>query len=224
MQLSIIIPVLNESARIGQCLSQLQGFREAGHEIIVVDGGSEDDSQKAAQDLCDKWLISERGRARQMNAGAKVASGETLLFLHADTILPEDALEQLTRFHASDALWGRFDIRLSGSRVLYRLIGWLINWRSRLTGICTGDQAQFVRRQTFESLGGFPDIPLMEDVALSASLKKQARPYCIPSKVITDSRRWEKHGPWRTVFLMWHLRFDYWRGVAPEVLVERYYE
>ena len=223
LKLSIIIPVLNEAQGIAGALGSLAKLREAGHEVIVVDGGSGDGTPALAAPGSDRVLDSEPGRARQMNAGAAEATGHVLVFLHADTRLPEDALHQLKAFSDSKRQWGRFDVRLSGRRWLFRLIGVMINLRSRLTGVCTGDQAQFVRRGLFEALGGFPDIPLMEDVALSKRLKDHSRPYCIASPVTTDSRRWEKHGPWRTVFLMWRLRWDYWRGVTPEVLVRRYY-
>ena len=222
-QVSIIIPVLNEADGIADTLASLARLRDAGHEVIVVDGGSDDATATLAAPGSDRVLHSDAGRARQMNTGAAEATGNVLLFLHADTRLPEDVLHHLNAFSGSEWHWGRFNVRLSGRRWLFRLIGLMINLRSRLTGICTGDQAQFVRRPLFEALGGFPDIPLMEDVALSKRLKDHSRPYCIASPVTTDSRRWEKHGPWRTVFLMWRLRWDYWRGVTPEVLVRRYY-
>lgn len=224
VKVSIIIPVLNEASRIGGTLAALMPLRlRGGHEVIVVDGGSDDGTAELAKNGSDRVIHSEPGRASQMNAGAAEASGHILVFLHADTRLPQDALDQLTAFSRSHWDWGRFDVRLSGNRPLFRLIGFMINLRSRLTGICTGDQAQFVRRALFEKLGGFPKIPLMEDVALSKRLKRHSRPCCIRSPVTTDSRRWEKHGPWRTIWLMWRLRWDYWRGVTPDVLVRRYY-
>ncbi len=223
VKVSVIIPVLNEANLIGVTLDALMPLRRHGHDVIVVDGGSDDGTAELAKNGSDRVIHSAPGRARQMNAGAAQAAGNVLVFLHADTRLPEDALDHLIAFSRSHWDWGRFDVRLSGTRPIFRLIGFMINLRSRLTGICTGDQAQFVRRALFEQLGGFPEIPLMEDVALSKRLKQHGRPCCIRSPVTTDSRRWEKHGPWRTIWLMWRLRWDYWRGVTPEVLVRRYY-
>ena len=223
MQLSIIIPVLNEADAIRGTLQALQPLRQAGHEVILADGGSLDGTVEAAVDLYDQWVSASPGRAIQMNAGAKQASGNLLLFLHADTTLPDDAAEWLERFWQSGRAWGRFDVRLSGERVIFRVIAFFMNARSRLTGICTGDQAQFVRRSLFERLGGFAPMPLMEDVELSARLKQHTRPFCVPSPVTTDSRRWEVNGPWRTIALMWRLRWEYWRGVPVERLVARYY-
>lgn len=223
MKLSIVIPVLNEAGSIERTLAALQPLREAGHEVVLADGGSADGTGEQAEGLCDRWVSASRGRARQLNAGAQAATGNLLLFLHADTQLPEDALAWLACFWSSGGTWGRFDVRLSGTRPLYGVIAFFMNWRSRLTAICTGDQGQFVRRCVFEAVGGFPEIPLMEDVALSQRLRQQARPFCVPSRVVTDSRRWEKYGAWRTISLMWRLRWDYWRGVPPERLAERYY-
>ena len=223
MQLSIIMPVLNEVAAIRQTLAALQPLRRAGHEVILADGGSTDGTREVAADLFDQWVAASAGRAGQMNAGAELARGNLLLFLHADTALPQDTLQWLERFWRSDRDWGRFDVRLSGNRRLFRVIAFFMNARSRLTGICTGDQAQFVRRPLFERLGGFAPLPLMEDVEFSRRLKQQSRPFCVSPPVVTDSRRWEAHGPWRTIALMWRLRWDYWRGVPPEQLAARYY-
>ena len=223
MQLSIIMPVLNEAAAIRETLEALQRFRRAGHEVILVDGGSTDGTREAATDLYDQWVAASPGRAGQMNAGAEQARGNLLLFLHADTVLSEETPEWLDRFWRSDRGWGRFDVRLSGNRRLFRVIAFFMNTRSRLTGICTGDQAQFVRHALFERLGGFAPLPLMEDVAFSRRLKQYSRPFCVPSPVVTDSRRWEANGPWRTIVLMWRLRWDYWRGVPAEELAARYY-
>ncbi|WP_166646084.1 TIGR04283 family arsenosugar biosynthesis glycosyltransferase [Halospina denitrificans] len=223
MQLSIIMPVLNESASIRRTLEALQALRRGGHEVVLCDGGSTDGTREAAAGLYDQWVAAMPGRAAQMNAGAAQARGNLLLFLHADTLLPEAAPEWLERFWRSNRDWGRFDVRLSGNRGLFRVIGFFMNLRSRLTGICTGDQAQFVRRSLFEGLGGFAPLPLMEDVEFSGRLKQHSRPFCIPSPVVTDSRRWEANGAWRTILLMWRLRWDYWRGVPAEQLRARYY-
>lgn len=223
LHVSIIMPVLDEAASIVSTLDDLRGWRELGHEVIVVDGGSEDGTIALATPLCDRIIQAPKGRANQMNAGAAVAGGEVLVFLHADTRLPQDALAHLQRFVDSPAAWGRFDVRLSGGKWVYHVIGGLINLRSRLTGICTGDQAIFVRRAMFQEVGGFEPLPLMEDIALSRRLLGLSRPYCVSSQVLTDSRRWEKHGPWKTILLMWRLRWRYWRGEDPAALAKVYY-
>lgn len=223
MKISVIVPLLNEAGQIAATLAPLQAWRIAGHEVILVDGGSRDETAAAARGLFDRWLETPPGRAGQMNAGARLARGDILLFLHADTRLPADALRHLDAFAASDAQWGRFNVRLSGERPLFRLISFLINWRSRLTGICTGDQGLFVRADLFRRKRGFAGIPLMEDVDISRRLKAHGRPWCIASPVTTSSRRWQEHGAWRTIFLMWRLRWAFWRGVPPEQLVQRYY-
>lgn len=219
---SVVIPLLNEADNIAATLAPLQAWRIAGHEVILADGGSTDGTAEAARGLYDRWLDAPRGRARQMNAGAGLARGEVLLFLHGDTRIPGDALAQLQAFNRSPAHWGRFNVRLSGSRPLFRLIGALINTRSRLTGICTGDQVLFVEAGLFRQLQGYADILLMEDVEICQRLKAHGRPWCIRSPVITDSRRWQQRGAWRTILLMWRLRWDYWRGVPPTELAQRY--
>lgn len=222
LSLSVVMPVWRESDTIESTLSRLQSLRSQGHELIVVDGGSDDNTAGLARPLCDQLMVSEPGRAVQMNAGAAAASGNILLFLHADTLLPSSAPERFAEFDSSSCAWGRFDVCLSGQRRLFRVIGWFMNQRSRLTGIATGDQAMFVRRSIFEELGGFARIPLMEDVELSSRLKKLSPPFCIQDPVTTDSRRWEKQGPWRTVFLMWRIRWRYWWGDSPEALAQLY--
>ncbi|MCH8499543.1 MAG: TIGR04283 family arsenosugar biosynthesis glycosyltransferase [Marinobacter sp.] len=219
---SIIMPVLNEAACLQDYLSPLQALRTQGWELIVTDGGSDDGSVQLAQPLCDRVVSAPRGRARQMNAGAAVASGEVLLFLHADTQLPDSASAAMQAFIHSAAIWGRFDVRLSGQRPLFRVIAWFINQRSRLTAVATGDQALFVRRSTFVELGGFADIPLMEDVELCKRLRALGCPFCVRSPVVTDSRRWERMGAWRTILLMWRLRWRYWRGESPAALAQAY--
>jgi rSAM/selenodomain-associated transferase 2 len=220
--LSVIVPVWMEAAGVTDTLRALQPIRTRGHEVVVVDGGSTDQTVELARPLCDKVVVSEKGRALQMNAGAAAAKGDLLLFLHADTRLPANSLEHLASFVHSSRPWGRFDVRLSGERPLFRVIAWFMNQRSRLTGICTGDQAMFVRRDAFEALGGFQPMPLMEDVEFSRRLCLVSRPFCIKEPVVTDSRRWQKHGAWRTIFLMWQLRWRYWRGESPESLAQIY--
>lgn len=219
---SVIVPVLNESTTIVSFLERLRTILQAGAEVIVVDGGSEDDTVARATPRCDRVVASGRGRAVQMNRGAEMARGDVLLFLHADTVLPDSALESLQAFRASDRSWGRFDVRLSGRRPLFRVIAFMMNLRSRLTGIATGDQGIFVRRGVFEALGGYRAMALMEDVELTKRLSERSRPFCITSPVITDSRRWEQLGPWRTIVLMWRLRWRYWRGADPAELAQAY--
>ncbi|MFO8141230.1 MAG: TIGR04283 family arsenosugar biosynthesis glycosyltransferase [Marinobacter sp.] len=218
LSLSVVVPVWMEATGIEQTLQALQPIRQAGHELIVVDGGSSDNTRTLARPLCDRLLVSDPGRAVQMNAGAAQARGNLILFLHADTRLPEDALARLTDACRYGRAWGRFDVRLSGDRWMFRVVAWFMNWRSRLTGICTGDQGLFVRRDVFEALGGFRPMPLMEDVELSKRLKRVARPCRIAAPVTTDSRRWEQGGVWPTIVLMGRLRWRYWRGDAPESL------
>ncbi|MDO8271027.1 MAG: TIGR04283 family arsenosugar biosynthesis glycosyltransferase [Gammaproteobacteria bacterium] len=226
-RISIIIPVLNEEDALRRHLPLPQGDLQAQgrYEVIVVDGGSRDGSRVACEGLVDHFITSAPGRARQMNAGAAVATGEILLFLHIDTLLPDDALTLIQQqFSRLTALWGRFDVRLSGTRPAFRCIEYFMNLRSRVSGVATGDQAIFVRRSVFERVGGFPDLPLMEDVALSKTLRRLVSPVCLRARVVTSSRRWEQHGVARTVLLMWWLRLLYVLGVAPAKLHARYYK
>ncbi len=204
-------------------LSRLQGYRDAGHEIILVDGGSTDATLRQAQGRVDKIVETDRGRARQMNAGAEQAQGEVLLFLHADTRLPENADGLIREALETGRVWGRFDVRLSGQAWLLRVIETFMNWRSCLTGMATGDQAMFVLREAFVHLGGFADIPLMEDLELSRRLKRISAPCCLRPRVITSSRRWETRGVLRTVLLMWGLRLAWFFGVSAARLHRIYY-
>lgn len=222
MKISIIIPVLNESEHLEEMLKRIQKFSEHGHETIIVDGGSTDNTVDIAKKYTECVVASKKGRALQMNSGADIATGEALLFLHADTILPTDACELINANLGAETQWGRFDVRLSGSWIIFRVIEYFINWRSRMTSIATGDQAIFLTRDLFDKVGGFPEIPLMEDVALSRLLKRESKPACLKSTVVTSSRRWEKHGVIKTVFLMWRLRFLYFIGVSPTRLSKRY--
>lgn len=221
MKLSIVMPVRNEAAGIVQALLPLQELRGA-LELIVVDGQSQDATRLLAQPLADQLLESSPGRARQMNTGAAAAQGDWLLFLHADTRLPDGFISLLQEAQDSGADWGRFDVQLEPSSALLRLVARMINLRSRLTGVCTGDQAIFLRRRLFEQLGGYAEIPLMEDVELSKRLRRVNRSYCIAIPLSTSSRRWQQHGTLRTILLMWRLRLLYWLGVAPERLAESY--
>jgi rSAM/selenodomain-associated transferase 2 len=221
-QVSIIMPVLDEADGLARMLAPLQHWRAQGHELIVVDGGSGDATMQRATGLCDALVSAPRGRARQMNAGAARATGAVLLFLHADTRLPEDAAAAIAGALAQGACWGRFDVRIEGRYRMFALIAAMMNLRSRLSGIATGDQAMFVTRETFCAVGGFPDQPLMEDIALSEALRRRARPACLRSRVRTSGRRWEQHGLWRTIVLMWRLRAAYALGADPAELARRY--
>jgi rSAM/selenodomain-associated transferase 2 len=222
-KLSIIIPVLDEGEAIAGTLEALGDLRALGVEVIVVDGGSRDATVQRARLRADRVLSAARGRSAQMNAGAEKASGDVLLFLHADTRLPRHAdhvvLHGLER---SGRVWGRFDIKINGRHPLLFVVGWLMNVRSRLTGIATGDQAIFVKREAFREVGGFPAIELMEDIALSKRLKRLSRPLCTREVVITSGRRWDEHGLFNTIILMWRLRLGYFFGADPAELARRY--
>jgi rSAM/selenodomain-associated transferase 2 len=224
MKLSIVMPVLDEAAGIEAALIALAPLRADGAEIVVVDGGSRDGTPWLAEPLADRVIAAPAGRASQMNAGAAIAAGDVLLFLHADTRLPPNAhglvLDALARH--SPAAWGRFDVRIDGGGLLLLLVALLMNLRSRLTGICTGDQAIFVTRSAFAQVGGFAPIPLMEDVAISARLKRLSRPLALRARVTTSGRRWQQRGILRTMLLMWRLRLAYFFGADPADLARAY--
>ncbi|MBW3572964.1 MAG: TIGR04283 family arsenosugar biosynthesis glycosyltransferase [Gemmatimonadetes bacterium] len=221
--ISIIIPALNEAPGIAETLRVLQPMRARGHQVIVVDGGSTDRTAEIAAPLADRVIVSQPGRARQQNAGADAATGGVLLFLHADTVLPPGADERVVDgLTSSGRGWGRFDVRLSGRHPALRMVERMMNLRSRLTGIATGDQAIFARRDWFHRAGGFPLIPLMEDVALCTLLRRMGPPLCLRERVLTSSRRWEARGVLRTVLLMWRLRAAYALGADPARLAARY--
>ncbi len=222
MRLSLVVPALNEAAGIAVTLQALAPLRAAGHELIVVDGGSNDGTAALAAPHADRVLDSERGRAAQMNAGAALALGDWLLFLHADTRLPPGADAALQRAAQTGARWGRFDVHIEGRSAWLPLIATLMNTRSRLTGIATGDQAMFVETALFRQLGGYAALPLMEDIELSRRLRAIGRPACLREQVLTSGRRWENRGVWRTVWLMWCLRWRYWRGTPAEELARAY--
>ena len=222
-RLSIIVPALNEEAGIAATLRELATVRAHGAEVIVVDGGSRDRTVELARPLCDRLIKAPRGRAAQMNAGASAARGDVLLFLHADTRLPAEADRLvLDGLAASGRGWGRFDVRIEGRHPLFPLIAATMNLRSRLTGIATGDQAMFVEKTAFAAIGGFPDIPLMEDIVLSRRLKRLGRPLCLTARVSTSGRRWEQHGVVGTIATMWRLRLAFFFGAAPAKLAARY--
>jgi rSAM/selenodomain-associated transferase 2 len=221
--LSIIIPVLDEATGIAAALAALAPFRARGVEVIVVDGGSRDDTVACAAAGADRVMTAPRGRAAQMNVGAAASSGDVLLFLHADTRLPPEA-DRLVLDGLSTTMWrwGRFDVRIDGKSPLLPVVAALMNWRSLATGIATGDQAMFVARDAFHAVGGFPDIALMEDVALSKRLKRIGRPLCLAVRVTTSGRRWDQRGVIPTILLMWRLRLGYWLGANPATLARRY--
>lgn len=221
MRLSIIIPVLDEERAIRGTIEDLARIRP--HEVIVVDGGSTDGTAQAVRQSAARLATSGKGRAAQMNRGARQAEGDVLLFLHADTRLPDTAHHDIRDcLEDPRCVGGRFDIRLDSQRPLLRLVGRLISLRSRLTRVATGDQALFVRRAVFERLGGFPEIPIMEDVAFSRALKKEGRIACLGSRVVSSARRWERNGPVRTILLMWTLKLLYLAGVSPPRLKRLY--
>jgi rSAM/selenodomain-associated transferase 2 len=220
-RLTIVVPVLNEAAIIAAALAALAPLRARGAEIIVADGGSHDGTAQLAGPFADRVITVPRGRGAPMNAGAALGTGDALLFLHADTALPEDA-DRLIDAALARGAWGRFDLRIAGRHPLLIVIARMINWRSRLTGIATGDQAIFVSREAFEAVGGFPDLPLMEDIAISRRLKRLCRPFCIATPAVTSGRRWEHNGVIRTILLMWRLRLSYYLGVEPALLAEFY--
>ncbi|MCQ8116080.1 TIGR04283 family arsenosugar biosynthesis glycosyltransferase [Methylomonas rosea] len=221
-QISIIIPVINEAAQLADKLQAMRALRSRC-ELLLVDGGSNDAGPTVAAPLVDQILLSPRGRARQMNLGARHAQAEVLLFLHADTHLPDQAIDLILSAVEQGAVWGRFDVQFDSRQAIFKVIAGMMNARSRLTGIATGDQAIFITRQVFQAVGGFPEIALMEDIAISAALKKMGKPCCLKAKVVASARRWQHHGILRTILLMWCLRLRYFFGAHPDELAARYY-
>lgn len=233
--LSVVMPVLDEAPTIAARLEALHDLRASGAQVVVVDGGSADSTVAIARAFADIVITAPRGRASQMNAGAAAATGAVLLFLHADARLPARAGELIEEVlgtepprsrdgrHRGPAYhWGRFDVRIDSRRPVLRMVSAAMNWRSHLTGIATGDQAIFVRRTLFDSVGGFPDIALMEDIALSRALRRSGRPARIRECVFPSPRGWEQRGAWRTIVLMWRLRLAYRFGADPRELAVRY--
>jgi rSAM/selenodomain-associated transferase 2 len=222
-RLSIVVPALNEAAGIEAALDSLAPLVARGHEVIVVDGGSNDATAARARAKGVLVIGAPRGRASQMNAGAARARHDTLLFLHADGRLPADADRQvLAGLAASGRAWGRFDVAIAGRSLWLRVVAWFMNRRSRITGIATGDQAMFVRRDAFRRVGGFPPIALMEDIELSRRLKRLSPPLCLAACTVTSGRRWEAQGVSRTILRMWRLRLAYFLGADPERLRRAY--
>lgn len=226
MRLAVVVPVFNEDSAIESTLARLASLRERGVRVIVVDGGSTDATVTRAQPHADRVLQWARGRAQQMNAGARQAladGADVLLFLHADSELPASADQLIeSALRTSGRVWGRFDVRIQDEAPMLAVVAALMNRRSRLTGICTGDQAIFVTRAAFEQLGGFAPIALMEDIEFSKRAMKISRPVAIASRVTTSGRRWQRHGIWRTILLMWRFRLAYFFGADPQQLARRY--
>ena len=215
---TVIIPVLNEAPHIEKLLAPLTDI-----DVIIVDGGSTDNTLALLTAFKAKVIQGSTGRARQMNAGAAEATGDILIFLHADTRLPEGWQNNLRDFADSKKVWGRFNVQFDETAPAFLVIAFMMNWRSRLTGICTGDQAIFVRRSAFDKHNGFADIPLMEDIDISRRLRRESWPYCVPDKATTSARLWRARGLIRTVLHMWWYRLQYFFGVSPERLVKSYY-
>jgi rSAM/selenodomain-associated transferase 2 len=218
----VVIPCLNEGEALLKVLTHLQYLRALDHELILVDGGSDPPLDNAIKGYVDRLLLSPPGRAIQMNRGAASACGELLWFLHADSQIEPGIEQAMLKISTAGPLWGRFDIRLSGRHPLLRVVERMMNWRSRITQIATGDQGLFIQRRLFEQVGGFPQQPLMEDIEISRRLKRIAAPYCLRERLTTSSRRWESGGVVATILLMWGLRLAYWLGVSPQRLL-RYY-
>ncbi len=219
---SIIVPVLNDATVLSSLLDQLQDVRALGHEVIVVDGGSRDDVDGVSDGRVDKLVHSPAGRARQMNMGASQAKGELLWFLHADSLIHADCLDGILQLAQHEKVWGRFDVQLSGNDWRLRIVELMMNWRSRLTGIATGDQGIFLTRDAFKQVGGYKEIPLMEDIEISKALKKISRPFLLSQLITASSRRWQRQGVFRTILLMWSLRLAYFLGISADRLSAYY--
>jgi rSAM/selenodomain-associated transferase 2 len=220
--LSIVIPVFNESLCLPDLIARMQKLASPTVDVIFVDGGSTDNTLALIHAAGMRAVASPKGRAWQMNAGAAHTQGDILLFLHADTQLPANALGHIRSHMTPNVCWGRFDVRIAGTAPMLSVIAQMMNWRSRYSRIATGDQALFMTRVAFNTIGGFPEQALMEDIEASTQLKKLSRPACISSPVITSGRRWETRGVWPTIFLMWRLRWAYWRGHSANELAKRY--
>ncbi len=223
LRLSIVVPARNEENGIGETLALLQPLRRAGHEVIVVDGDSVDATATLAAAGADRVLKAAPGRASQMNAGANVARGDVLLFMHADCALPSNAADAIDTAFRHGHRWGRFDVTIVGQPRVLKLVSFMMNLRSRLTGIATGDQGIFVQRELFACVGGYAVLPLLEDVALSKTLKRAAgRPACLKTRIKTSGRRWEAGGAWCTIVTMWRLRLAFAFGADPRKLARQY--
>ncbi len=219
--IAIVIPVRNEAAMLPQALQRLKALQGVD-EIVFVDGESSDGSAALIQAAGFICLLSTAGRAKQMNMGTAQTKSEIILYLHVDTAISSSHISDIKKTYNQAFAYGRFDVSLSNKRLTYRIISFFINLRSCLSKVATGDQGIFVRRTMFEAVGGYPEIPLMEDIALTKALRRKGKVLCLRNKLETSSRRWEQHGVMRTVWLMWKLRFLYWLGVSPEKLAGMY--
>ena len=225
MKIAIVVPVFNEALVLPRLIGELTALRKAANpdfELVFVDGGSTDNTVALIENAGLHVIDSPKGRAWQMNTGAIETTADILLFLHADTQLPANALTAIAYSLVGDICWGRFDVRIAGKAWMLAVVSSMMNWRSRMTGIATGDQAMFMTRAAFKTIGGLPEQVLMEDIEASKRLCQLSRPACIATPVITSGRRWENRGVWKTIFLMWRLRWAYWRGQSPQKLAELY--
>ncbi len=224
-EISVIIPVLNEGTQIQICLQQLQADG-VNYEVIVVDGDVQGSTLKHLPTEMSQLqaLTAMAGRGSQMNAGAKVATGDLLLFLHADAQLPAEGLTQIVSLmQKQQFVGGAFDLKINSPRSSLQLIGWGASWRSRLTRIPYGDQAIFLRRNYFEAIGGYPGIPIMEDVALMQRVKQLGdRIYIFPQPVTVSARRWQREGVIYCTLRNWILILLYFAGVNPQRLADWY--
>lgn len=225
--LAVVMPVRNEAVGLAAVLAALDPLLHRGAELVVVDGGSTDGTLALAQSLCSAKaatvMVATTGRATQMNAGALLATADVLLFLHADTFLPPDADALIASALArGGVVWGRFDVYIEGQSPWLRVVAMLMNWRSRCTGIATGDQALFMTRAAYARAGGFADQALMEDIEMSRRLLRQSAPARLRAQVRTSGRRWDNGSVWRTIGLMWCLRLAYALGVSPNRLAAWY--
>ena len=223
MRIAVIVPILNEMPQLPCALEHLKSLQNQDFEILISDGGSMDGSVEHCEEAGFRVYSAPKGRANQMNYGAANSNAEVLLFLHIDTILPPNAKAILESwFLNTKSQWGRFDVQIESKFAMLGVVSFFMNLRSGISGIATGDQAIFVRKSAFDRIGGFPKQPLMEDVEISKRLLKLSKPFCVRERALTFGRRWETYGLWRTIFLMWQLRFDYWRGVSVEEIAKQY--
>lgn len=220
--IAVIVPVLNEAAGLAAIMEQARQLTIEGAQLVWVDGGSTDGTAQLLQAGGFQVVASQPGRALQMNTGAAWVTSDRLLFLHADTTLPLSALSEVQRALSGRFVWGRFDVRIQGRSRWLPVVAFMMNVRSRCTGIATGDQALFMTRAAFDAVGGFPAQALMEDIDMSRKLKRLSAPACLRSKATTSGRRWDTRGAWRTILLMWKLRWAYWRGAAPDDIARAY--
>lgn len=220
--ISIIIPVLDEGAIIGQTLAQLTQYSKI--EIIVVDGGSQDNTVAIASCAAKVVTVTGKGRAGQMNAGADLAQSDVLLFLHADTQLPPNFVELVTKtLNQNKVIAGAFELAIDGSDISLRWLEMLVKLRSRLLSLPYGDQALFIFKQTFQAAGGFADLPIMEDFEFIQRIKSKGKIAIAPAAVTTSARRWLKLGVWQTTAINQLMIVGYYLGISPAKLSKFYH-